>query len=286
MKTYISTIAFLGQPVERIFEMAKEQEFNLEFSSALPFHPDMEKLFNDYPFPKLAHNYFPAPQDPFVLNLASKDENIRQRSIAHCKNGLKMSKKANAPFFAAHAGFCLDPKPEELGKKLQQSTELINKEAHWILFIESVEEIMKLARELNVDFYIENNVTAQMNINTHGQNPLFCAEPHEMIRLFNHINDPHFGILLDTAHLKVSSRTMKFSLDLAVDQLQSTIKAIHHSDNEGLLDNNQPLEADYWFLQFVSRFSNIPHVIEVKKQDIADLKRQMDLLENPTFSIT
>ena len=280
MNTYVSTLAFLGKPLEEMLVISSEQGFKLEFSSALPYHPEMDRLFLEYQFPKLAHNYFPAPEAPFVLNLASKEEIIRKRSIEHCLQGLDLTKKAGAAYFSAHAGFCLDPKPEELGKKLKQSEEYIDKESHWPLFKASVQEILSYAKQLDLDFYIENNVTARMNLNIHGQNPLFCSEPHEMIRLYNELNNPRFGLLLDTAHLKVSAKTMNFDLVIGVKQVESIVKAIHHSDNDGLLDTNGPLREDYWFLDLIPRFGNIPQVIEVKKLEIEGIKSHLELINS------
>ena len=56
------------------------------------------------------------------------------------------------------------------------------------------------------------------------------------------------------------------------------IKAIHHSDNEGVLDNNRPIKEDYWFKRFMPYFRNLPHVLEVKKQSIKEINQQVSLL--------
>src|SRR5665811_1545119 len=87
-------------------------------SSGMPYRADMEEIFLNAPIKKFAHNYFPAPEIPFVLNLASSNEKIRNQSLTHCLKGLELSKLAGAHFFSAHAGFCVDPHPDELGRKL------------------------------------------------------------------------------------------------------------------------------------------------------------------------
>lgn len=275
---FVSSMAFYGMnPIEMISKSASEN-FSLEFSSALPYSEQMETLFNEYPHPKLVHNYFPAPAIPFVLNLASGDPLIRIQSIEHVLKGLRWSKQANAPFYCAHAGFCIDPRPEDLGQKLKQSTIKIDREKHWNLFTDSIRIILPLAEALDLDFYIENNVTAKMNLNVHGESPLLCSDPKEMQRLIKEINHPRLGILLDTAHLKVSANALNFSPTEAVKLVAPYVRAIHHSDNAGELDNNQPIEAGYWFSQFMPIFSNIPHVLEVKKQSITAIKAQIAML--------
>ncbi len=279
MKIYISTVAFLGKQANEVVRIAEENQLNLEFSSGFPYLENMEAMYEAYPFPKLPHNYFPAPKDPFVLNLASANPAIRQRSIQHCLNGLKLTKIANAPFFAAHAGFCIDPDPKELGKKLSQE-QTYNREENWDLFIASVKEILKTSHQLQVPFLIENNVVAAMNIREDGDNPLFCGDPDEMLRLTDTVADRNLGILLDTAHLKVSAKTLGFDKNNAVEQIRSQVKGIHHSDNDGLFDTNEALEHKYWFLQHMKHFTDYVHVLEVKRQSIEEIQRQEKLLLN------
>lgn len=270
----------LGKSLEEMVAISLEKKYPLEFSSALPYSEGLIPAFSNYPYPKLAHNYFPAPAVPFVINLASVDPTIRRQSINHCLQGIDLTKKANASFFAAHAGFCIDPKPEELGKKLKQSDAIIDKEKHWDLFLQSIQEILVYATEKEIDFLIENNVVAQMNITTNGQNPLFCSDSEEMLKLIKDIDHPRLGILLDTAHLKVSANTLNFNKEEHTDLIASYVKAVHHSDNEGILDNNQILKLDYWFLKFKDTFKNIPHVLEVKKIAPATIEEQLTILSN------
>ncbi len=275
---YVSSMAFYGTDTIDMIRQAAEQSFPLEFSSAVPYRENMETLFHAYPHPKLVHNYFPAPIIPFVLNLASKDPLVRTQSIEHVLKGLRWSKQGGAEFYAAHAGFCIDPKPENLGQQLPQSTDRIDCKKHWKLFLDSIRTILPLAEALDLDFYIENNVTARMNLNVHGESPLLCSDPEEMQRLIQEINHPRLGILLDTAHLKVSARTLNFSAAAAVKKVAPYVRAIHHSDNAGELDNNLPIESGYWFGEFMPLFGNIPHVLEVKKQSIASIKKQIEWL--------
>jgi len=275
---YISSMAFYGtDPIDMIRQSVAES-FPLEFSSALPYREDLETLFNEYPHPKLVHNYFPAPAIPFVLNLASGDPLVWTQSIEHVLKGLRWSKQGGAKFYAAHAGFCVDPRPEDLGQQFQQSTDRIDRKKHWKLFLDAIRIILPVAEALDLNFYIENNVTAKMNLNVHDETPLLCSDPEEMQRLIQEINHPRLGILLDTAHLKVSANTLNFSATAAVKKIAPNVRAIHHSDNAGDLDNNQPIESGYWFGEFMPLFGNIPHVLEVKKQNIASIKRQIERL--------
>ncbi len=272
---YISSLAFLGQPIEALVAFCEKEAINLEFSSAMPYHKDMEQIYKESKFVRMPHNYFPAPEIPFVVNLASANEKIRRTSIDHCKNGLHLAKASASPFYAAHAGFCVDPNPAELGKKIAVPDHL-NKEENKKHFIASIEEILILAEDLEMDFFIENNVVAPFNYD--GTNFLLCTEFEEISWLFETITHDRLGLLLDTAHLKVSCQTLGLDLNEEFEKIKPFVKAFHHSDNDGTKDNNLPLPEDYWFLDYFDEFRNYVHVLEVKSLGMIEIKAQLKLL--------
>ncbi|PWB24561.1 TIM barrel protein [Flavobacterium sp. HTF] len=273
---YVSSLAFIGKPVEDIIKVCYENNFNLEFSSGMPYRDDMESIYSESVLTRMPHNYFPAPKDPYVLNLASSNDEIRAKSIAHCKNGLSLSKKSNSPFFSAHAGFCIDPDPNELGRKIAIK-ENYDKKIHKQLFLDSVNEILEFADKIKVDFLIENNVLAPFNFD--GTNPLLCCEFSEIDWLFDNIKNPRLGLLLDTAHLKVSCKTLQINLQEEFEKIEPFVKAFHHSDNDGTIDNNLVLKEDYWFLPYMKKFKEYVHVLEIKAQDVNEIKNQIKLLK-------
>jgi GNAT superfamily N-acetyltransferase/sugar phosphate isomerase/epimerase len=273
----ISSLAFMGKPAEEVIAIAKENDLILEFSSGMPHRPDMEQLFLDAPVKRFAHNYFPAPEIPFVLNLGSGDEEIRRNSILFCVNGIRLSYAVGAPFFSAHAGFCVDPKPAELGQQLAK-VKSFDREKHWHLFIESVREVLELTADLPTGFLLENNVLAKMNVYEDGSNPLLNVEVEEMKKMTEEIPDPRVGVLLDTAHLKVSANTLNFDLNTAAETILPLVRCVHHSDNDGLLDNNKPFDKTYWFLPLMKQAANAVHVLEVRKQNIDELVEMERLL--------
>ena len=273
---YISSLAFLRKTVEEIITICSEQNYNLEFSSGMPFRKNMKEIFLNASLQRMPHNYFPDPEIPFVLNLASVNSEIRNKSIAHCKEGLKLAKSTNSPFYAAHAGFCIDPNPLELGKKIsinQKIDQKINKEH----FLNSISEILILADTLEIDFLIENNVLAPFNFN--GENPLLCCDFKDIDWLFKEIQHNRFGLLLDTAHLKVSCKTLNLDLLSEFNKIRPFIKAFHHSDNDGTKDSNLVLKDDYWFLKYFKEYENYIHVIEVKSLSIAEIESQINLFK-------
>ena len=274
---YVSTLAFLGKDVNEIIHICKENSYNLEFSSGMPFNERMSEIYLRSTIRRQPHNYFPDPKTPFVLNLASENDVIRNKSILHCIKGLELAKQSNSKFYAAHAGFCIDPHPNELGQRISINGKF-DKKRNKELFISSVKEILEIAEILNIGFYIENNVLASFNYD--GQNnPLLCCDSDDIWWLFNSIKHEHFGLLLDTAHLKVSCKTLDLNLLTEFDKIAPFIKAFHHSDNDGNIDNNMKLTNQYWFLNYIKNYQKLVHVLEVKSLSIREINSQLKLLK-------
>ena len=277
MQIVISTLAMMGKSAEEIISLAKKNSWALEFSSGMPYRGDMEKIFLEAPVKKYAHNYFPAPQISFVLNLASSNRVVRETSIKHCISGLELSKKAGSPFFSAHAGFCVDPHPNELGKKLTL-TSSYDRGEHWEIFLQSLKIICDSAQKMDLLFLIENNVLAPVNVHPDGSNPLFCCDADEMLTMLEEVNHPALGLLIDTGHLKVSANTLCFNEDEAVESVAGAVFCMHHSDNDGTFDTNEKLPSDYWFLKHKDKFEDIVHVLEVKKLTEEEITQQIKIL--------
>lgn len=276
---FVSSMTF-GGDVSQITRLFKDTNIPIEFSSGMPFNKYNIATFLAYEGKKLVHNYFPAPEEPFVLNLASKDETIRINSIKHCTSAIEISAKGGASFYCAHAGFLIDPKVEELGAKIEIDSDIEISDQKK-LFHDSIEQILKVADQFDIDFYIENNVLAPINYKLPFQEiPFFCCESNDICSLFQEINHPKFGLLLDTAHLKVSCKTLDLDLESEFHKIKHLIKAIHHSDNNGFIDSNEKLTTNYWFLKHINQFKHIDHVVEVKNLTINEINSQIDLIKN------
>ena len=278
ISVYVSTLAFAGKSVEEIIQTAVDNNLAVEFSSGLPYKENMDEIYLSAPVKRMPHNYFPAPERPFVINLGSTNDEIRFNSIQHCKKGLELSKKSGAPFYSAHAGFCIDPRPEQLGNPLEVNVKFKRKN-NWDLFVSSVKTLANYAEEIGSKFLIENNVVAAFNLTSKLENPLFCCNSDEIIQLVDEVNHPAFGILLDTAHFKVSSKTLSFDMHQELLKLTGAIKCIHHSDNNGEKDTNNSITQDYWFLKHMQQFRALLHVLEVKEISVNEIKEQINILK-------
>lgn len=224
--------------IDSIHELANYGFKNIELSGGTkPYNnmkSDLLAVKKDLDVNLLLHNYFPPPETNFVLNLASANNSIYEQSIEHCKKAIELSQNIGANRFGFHAGFFIDIKTSEIGKKLS-FTELTDKDKAYDRFCLAFEALSKVAGE-DVKLFIENNVFSKSNSESfNGVNPLMLTDLKSYNDLGNLIN---FNLLLDVAHLKVSANTLGNNFENELNTLFQNSDYIHVSDNDGLHDTN------------------------------------------------
>ena len=116
---YISTGGFKDMtPSESIKYLNKNGINKIELAGG-KFEKNLLNKLKKFEFNYFSiHNYFPTPKNPFVINIASLNSEVNQKSMRQLKKGINLAYKLNLKYFSFHAGFYLDPKPKNLGKKL------------------------------------------------------------------------------------------------------------------------------------------------------------------------
>lgn len=196
------------------------------------------------------HNYFPPPIEPFVLNLASKNELIFDKSFKHVCSCIELASKLGLSKYSFHGGFRISPKANQLGRELGVH-ELSLKEEAFEIFENAVFKLSRIAKSKNIELLIENNVLTKANLELYGESPLLFCEPGEISSFMNKMPD-NVGLLLDFAHLKVSALTLGFDPVKAHEKLQTWTKAYHLSDNNGKTDSNESITEDSWFWTIIN----------------------------------
>ncbi|RCL41295.1 MAG: hypothetical protein DBW95_02355 [Gammaproteobacteria bacterium] len=228
------------------------------------------------------HNYYPPAKVPFVFNLASKDEEISSLSINHVKKSIDLCSKIGSKIFAFHAGFRLDPKVNELGKKINKNS-LISREEATDLFLKRVKFLHEEAKKINVQLMIENNVISKKNIEHFQDDPLLFTNPKEIKEIMSMLPSD-IGFLLDVAHLKVSSNSLGFDLEEGHKNLFQEISAYHLSENNGLSDQNKSLKETSWFWKDLKTKVKF-FTLEIYNTSVEELKIQKSLVENSIENI-
>lgn len=195
---------------------------------------ELEELKLKHGLQYICHNYFPPPPRPFVINIASLEQEVIQMSLAHLHNAIALSKRLGSTRFGFHAGFLIDIPVEQVGKSIAQQ-KLFNREKASEQFIGNFNLLKKEAGAVNL--YLENNVVSAANLaNYRGENPFFITD-REGYEVFSNRMD--FQLLLDLAHLKVSCHSLGRDLKKEADFFIDRTDYIHVSDNDGKTDNNR-----------------------------------------------
>ena len=74
------------------------------------FDEDLLELKDKYDINYQCHNYFPPPKRHFVINLASPNDEIYEKSKEFIRDSLKLSSKLGSARYGFHGGFFIDPK--------------------------------------------------------------------------------------------------------------------------------------------------------------------------------
>ena len=197
------------------------------------------------------HNYFPPPKNPFVLNLASADQEISNLSLNHIYNSIELCSRLGSKYYSFHAGFLCDLNTAELGKKISKR-KLISRDKGTEIFLKKLELISIKAKEHDVNIMVENNVLSKNNLNEFGQNPLLMCD-HEETKLIMENSPNNINLLVDVAHLKVSSSSLQFNPEHMFKFCDKFIKGYHLSDNNGLSDTNEVFTPNAWFWKSLNK---------------------------------
>ncbi len=282
---FLSSGAFQTRSLPDIVTFSVEQGLDhVELSSGVKHDP--EQLASVYattgqPMRYLVHNYFPAPEKSFVLNLASSDNQVMQQSVDHCQRAIALAAELGAPFYSVHSGFAVHLTPEILGDPDAQSrlgqTAYMTYEDAYQRFFESVKQLINEAKTQGIRLLIENNVVSPLYLDKHGHNPFLMATADEIVEFMNAINDPTLGLLVDVGHANVSATALKFDRHEFLETVAPYIGGFHLSDNDGQTDQNLPFNKNAWFCPFLQQFQQqtpVPIVIEAYRLSLDQMRSQ------------
>jgi len=252
---------------DSIQELVDNGYSNIELSGGTEyyngFEDDLLELKEKYNLNHVCHNYFPPPKEHFVLNLASLDDEVYNKTFEHLKSAINLSKQLGATRFGFHAGFFIDIKVTEIGKKISK-VNLFDKEKSIGRFCKGFQELQRIADGL--ELYVENNVFSSTNAKTYENENLFmltCSNEYQQLKSL-----VDFNLLLDVAHLKVSSNTLKLNFEDELNYMIDQSDYIHISDNDSLHDLNHKLQQN-------SSLFNM-----LKRQDLTDKNFTLEIYDS------
>lgn len=287
MSIWVSSGAFRTTNFNDLLTLAANHGFYaIEMSSGLPFEPQIAEKVRAAnargPWRFQIHNYFPAPQEPFVLNIASLDGNGLRQTKKFAREAIDLAHDLSCPFYSIHAGFAAALTPEVLGRPggLAQSLQgiKIDREAAYQVMIETTRELADYAASRGLDLLIENNVCAPALLEKLDVNPLLMTTAGEITTFIADVQRSNVGILLDFAHARVSATAQGFSHVKFVETVAPHVRCLHLSDNDGLTDSNSKLSQQSWFLPLLKAFADREIVLEVYRLEPIEIQQQVALI--------
>ncbi len=265
---FVSTTSFQTHDLADIFRLCETHDIGaVELSVAKAWTLEMVRREKNVRR-LLVHNYFPPPENPFLLNLASQDADNLRRSLDHCRAAIDLSAELGGAIYAAHGGFGMDLGTTLLGnpeaQKALSEDAFTPYERIYATLVESTQALCAYGRERGVRFLIENNVLSPLN-GVHGRRLIPMAHPEELLRLVRDVGDPDFGLLIDVGHANVSSNALQFDRNDFFATLSPHIAALHLSDNDGVRDQNCAFDKSAWFVPYLKDFSDAVLTLELNK---------------------
>ena len=195
---YVSTSCVKHNKIkDSVEELASNGFKNIELSGGTEYYENFEsdliELKSKYNLNYRCHNYFPPPKKHFVLNLASLNDETFRISLEHLERVVALSNRLGADKFAFHAGFFIDIKLSEIGKKLSRDN-LFDEKKSVDRFCGAYDIVKEQAK--NVSLFIENNVFSKTNAETYdGENPFMMTSFNEYKSLKEKIDFHHHRFL-------------------------------------------------------------------------------------------
>ena len=238
---------------------------NIELNSAGKHIPDitgfLQAFKKEHGLNFLVHNYFPAPEADFVLNPASQNKIILNKTIECCKTSIRLAADLSSSIYSVHAGMRCDPVSTELSRAITQLYTAPYNDAY-NTFVRSLTTLCDYALEFNLEIAVENHVLAPFNLKNGKNELLLMCRHEELLKLFEDVNRPNLKVLVDVGHLKVTAATLSFDAGSFIEALKGKIAIFHLSDNNGFEDTHEIIRDDSWFWGALQHFQDAVFVIE------------------------
>lgn len=285
---FISTASIKNHSIENVLDTLVEAGIsNIELSGGTKHCDDLLSKLKVYKEKHnlnfLVHNYFPPPEDDFVLNIASSDETLRKKNVDFVKQSIEFAHGLEVGSYTLHAGYRKVFVPvKDRDYFVPEDSPDIDAGAAAEIMYRSVLEIKETADRCGVRFGIEN----LFPIDSSPDSSLLCT-PQDIFRFLDDFADcEQIGLLLDLGHLYISSNHFGFDKDDFIKDLlykyECKIFGIHLSGNDGKRDTHSMLFPDSWQIKAVKRFAegNMPVTMESRGLTVDMVLSQLQMVED------
>lgn len=280
---YISSACIKNNYISEVITLLAERGVKgIELSGGTKHYENIERdlktLKEKYDLVYSCHAYFPPPQEPFVVNLASCNDRIYKQSVEHYMQCISMLKRINCKVLSVHAGFMVEVRIDEIGKRLNNRI-VYNEENAYDRFCSAYQYISKRCVDNGIELFLENNVLSAENYKEFGNhNYMMMVDFGSIMKMKDQMD---FNLLLDLGHLYVSSNTLGLDFQTECMLLKQYVRWMHLSENNGLIDEHKPLrEGSVILEQFREIYNANINVTLETVGNIDEVLRGMQFLLN------
>lgn len=259
---FISTTCFDFSFLEDTAVPVENGITNIELSGGGRFYDDeflQEKLqaFLGNPDCHIrVHNYFPIPQESFIMNFSSADEQQIQQSLALVEKATGLCRQFGVPYYSFHPGYLAQAgMANNKGHFDFEHRSFIDYDTALENFYNNFKKVRNVADQAGIKLAVENLFPRFGKIDSLNNN---FAEFDAILQTL----PSDTGILLDLGHLNVSATAIKFDrfgyLQQMIDKYGDRIFEIHVSGNDGSDDQHLPLTEDDWQLEALELLKPLP----------------------------
>jgi len=276
---YVSTtFAQNGSNINDVLNLCEKHNIhNIELGSNHAFLVDPVSVIRGRNLNFLTHNYFPPGKDSFVLNIASLDPVVKQKSIDFVLNSIRFTSDVGSMLYTIHPGFLVDP------------TKFTSKQNNYDFNFENknVDDYNKtfnsLLESLSVIYDFAKNNNVKVALETEGSitksKYLLMQRPEEFSVLFDKINNHDVLVNLNIGHLLLASNACSFKICDFLDVVKDNVVAMELSHNNGSQDEHKPLVLGEWYWGVINdkRFHNAYKILELRNLDVLHVLENLNL---------
>ena len=254
---------------------------SVELGSNHAYEPDPIGVVERHqPLRCMVHNYFPSPLDPFVVNIASLNDDIYERSLAHVGRSIEFCRASGALMYTVHPGFLSDPQGPSRNSGnydfLFPASDVDRKsyDRAYQRMLEALDWAVDRAAASGIRLAIETEGSVSK------RDHLLLQRPDEFERLTTRFAPADLGVNLNIGHLRLASAAFGFEPATMVDVIADYIVAMELSHNDGVVDGHRPLQAGAWYWDLITdqRFAATYKILEFRNTAVADVAACADLV--------
>ena len=250
---YISSLCSSKDKIaDAIVELAELGFTNIELTGKTKFYNGIEEdligLKDRYKLNYLIHNYFPPQKDDFVLNIATNNRDLKEKTLGLIKQAIALTLKFKENVYSIHPGFRYDLLPElEKGFFIKQNNNPTAEDDFYKTLDFLVRELMPEGFKVAVENLSPQSPTGKYS---------FLCTPEDIVQFLQYYDKvPNIGVLLDIGHLNIASNYLNFDIHSVLKNLFTVyadrIHEIHLSENDGKADCHNMTPIDSWQIELL-----------------------------------